>query len=114
MWFVAGTDTTTVIPQLKQFIKDKIETISDNGTNQIHISNLMREIEYSYSYVDHIRFRGFNDYSTDYQSIKLKHTNIDDLDTLVDISIKRTLFRNIIKRYRRRRSKRRFSSARGA
>ena len=53
--------------------------ISENGTNQIHISNLMREIEHNYSYVDHIRFKGFNDYSTYYQSIKLKHTDIDDL-----------------------------------
>lgn len=80
MWFIAGTDIASAIPEIKQFIKDKIETISDNGTNQIHVSNLMREIEHTYSYVDHIRFKGFNDYPTDYQSIKLAYTNIDDLD----------------------------------
>lgn len=80
MWFVAGTDMSTVIPEIKQFIKEKIETISDNGTNIIHISNLMREIEHNFSYVDHIRFRGFNDYDTKYQSIILKHTDIDDME----------------------------------
>ena len=79
MWFVAGTDTVDAVNEIKQFIKDKIETISENGTNQIHISNLMRNIEHTFSYVDHIRFNGFNDYSTQYQSIKLKHTDIDEL-----------------------------------
>lgn len=79
MWFVPGTDTLTTVPEIKQFIKDRIETISDNGTNVIHISNLMREIEHNFTYVDHIRFRGFNDYDTKYQSIILKHTDIDDM-----------------------------------
>lgn len=79
MWFVVGTDTLTVVPEIKQFIKEKIETISENGTNQIHISNLMREIEHTFTYVDHIRFKGFNDYSTDHQSIKLIYTDIDDM-----------------------------------
>jgi hypothetical protein len=79
MWFNPGTDTTIVIPEIKRFIKERIETISDNGTNQIHISNLMREIEHNFSYIDHIRFKGFNGYDTDHQSIKLKHTDIDDM-----------------------------------
>jgi hypothetical protein len=80
MWFVAGTDTLTAIPEIKQFIKEKIETITDNGSNIIHISNLMREIEYNFNYVDHIRFKGFNDKDTKYQSIILNHTDIDSLD----------------------------------
>jgi hypothetical protein len=79
MWFVVGTDTLTVVQEIKQFIKERIETTSDNGTNVIHVSNLMREIEYNFSYVDHIRFRGFNDYDTSYQSIILKYTDIDDM-----------------------------------
>jgi hypothetical protein len=79
MWFTLGTDKSTVVPEIKQFIKEKIETLSDNGTNQLHISNLMRDIEQSFSYVDHIRFRGFNDYDTSYQSIVLKYTDIDDM-----------------------------------
>jgi hypothetical protein len=79
MWFVAGTDTLTVVPEIKQFIKNKIETISENGTNYIYISNLMREIERTFTYVDHIRFRGFNNYSSYYQSIKLKHVDLDEM-----------------------------------
>ena len=79
MWFVSGTDIITVVPEVKRFIKEKIETISDNGTNQIHVSNLMREIEHNFSYIDHIRFKGFNNYSTDYQSIKLIHTDINEM-----------------------------------
>lgn len=79
MFFVAGTDTLSAIPEIKQFIKERIETISDNGTNQIHVSNLMREIEHKFTYVDHIRFKGFNNYNTDYQSIRLQYNDIDDM-----------------------------------
>ena len=79
VWFTNGTDTLTAVPEIKQFIKSKIETISETGTNQIHISNLMREIETAYSYVDHMRFKGFNDYDTTYQSIKLRYTDINDM-----------------------------------
>lgn len=79
MWFVIGTDTLAVIPEIKSFIKEQIETISDNGTNHIHISNLMRSIEHTFSYVDHIVFKGFNDYETDHQSIKLIYNNIDNM-----------------------------------
>lgn len=79
MWFVVGTDTLSVIPEIKQFIKTKIESIADNGTNQVHISNLIREIERTFTYVDHIRFRGFNNYSSYYQSIKLKQVDIDEM-----------------------------------
>jgi hypothetical protein len=79
MWFIGSTDALIVIPEIKQFIKERIETIAENGTNIIHVSNLMREIEHNFSYVDHIRFRGFNEYDTTYQSIILKYPNIDDM-----------------------------------
>jgi hypothetical protein len=79
MWFIQGTDTVAVLPEIKQFIKDRIETISDNGTNQIHASNLMREIEHQFTYVDHIRFKGFNDYDSNYQSIKLKYNDENEM-----------------------------------
>jgi hypothetical protein len=80
MWFVSGTDTTSAVSDIKRFIKEKIETISEDGTNTIHVSNLMREIEHNFSYVDHIRFRGFNDYDSEYQSIILTHADIDNMD----------------------------------
>ena len=79
MWFIHGTNTVSVVPEIKQFIKSRIETLSDDGTNIIHASNLMREIEDNFSYVDHIRFRGFNNYDTSYQSIILNHTDIDSM-----------------------------------
>lgn len=77
IWFDHGTDSRTIIPEIKSFIKERIETISDNGTNQIHISNLMRDIEDAFTSIDHIIFKGLNNYNTDYQSIKLKKPNLD-------------------------------------
>ena len=79
MWFESGTDLITAIPEIKTFIKDAIETISDEGMNSIHISNLMREIEDNFAYVDHIRFKGINSYDTTYQSVKNVTTDINDL-----------------------------------
>ena len=79
MWFVSGTDLLEAVPSVKRFIKEKIETVNEYGSNQLHISNLMREIEHTFSYVDHIRFRGINDYSTLYQSVKLRYQDLNDM-----------------------------------
>ena len=79
MWFVPGTDQVSVIPEIKNFIKNDIETINTSGMNNLHISNLMRKIESKFSYVDHIRFNEINNYESSYQSVK---NNATDLSTL--------------------------------
>lgn len=79
IWFVSGTNLFERVPLVKKFIKEKIESVNPNGLNQLHISNLMREIEMNFSEVDHIRFRGINDFDTNYQSIKLIYTDLDDM-----------------------------------
>lgn len=75
MWFVNGTDTLEVIPEVKRFIKEQVETLSDNSydtiiTNNLYISNLMRKIENQFDYVDHIRFIRINNYEYEYQAVK--------------------------------------------
>lgn len=80
IWFVDGTDLLTAVPKIKSYIKTKIETLNnETGTNQLHISNLMRLIESNFAFVDHIRFRGINQYSTDYQSIRLIYADINTM-----------------------------------
>lgn len=79
IWFVHGTDLIAAVAEVKEFIKKTIEQINDAGSNNLYISNLMRKIEYTYEYVDHIRFVRINNYSSDYQTIKSNISYIDDL-----------------------------------
>ena len=79
MWFVSGTDLLYAVPEVKQFIKDTIETVNDVGMNSIYISNLMRKIEEQFAFVDHIRFRGINAYSPTYQAVKNANNDINTL-----------------------------------
>lgn len=79
VWVVAGTDTIAADQDLKTFIKDYIETINDNGSNNFYNSNMIREIENNFGYVHHIRFKGINNYLPKYQAIINKKINLDDL-----------------------------------
>lgn len=79
VWFVTGTDTLSAVPEIKAFIKKEVETINENGMNNLFISNLMRKIENTYAYVDHIRFNSINHYSTDYQAVRNIVTDLNDL-----------------------------------
>ena len=79
MWFVPGTDTLNVKNEVKEFIKQEIETINSSGMNNLYISNLLRKIENQFAYVDHIRFKGINHYDTTYQAIKNYVEDLDDL-----------------------------------
>ena len=81
IWFVIGTDVEEAIREVKEFIKEKVESLDVNGNNQLHISNLMRMMEVNFSYIDHIRFQGINDYSVQYQTIKLQHQDINEMTT---------------------------------
>lgn len=80
MWFIQGTDLDNAINEVKMYIKNRIESINNEGTNILHISNLMREIETTYSYVDHIRFVKINNYDTDVQSLVLVFPTLEDMD----------------------------------
>ena len=79
IWFVTGTDVITAIPELKRFIKSQIETINTKGMNSLFISNLMRKVEDTYTYVDHIQFKQINHYDCNYQSIRNYVTDLTDL-----------------------------------
>lgn len=79
MWFIPGTDTIDAVQKIKYFIKDEVEKLNDDGTNFLHVSNLMRKIEANFASVDHIRFLNINNYSTKYQSVKVLVDDINDL-----------------------------------
>lgn len=79
IYFVSGTDLVYAVPEIKNFIKEQVETINSNGVNNLYISNLMRKIEINYSYVDHIRFLAINKYDSTYQTIKNEVDDVNDL-----------------------------------
>lgn len=74
-----GTDLVAAKKDIQLFIKDKVETINELGSNDLFISNLIRMIENNFAYVDHLKFKGINNYSTDYQTIKNITKDLNDL-----------------------------------
>ena len=79
VWFVDGTDIVTSVPEDKDFIKQTIETNNSMCMNNHNISNLMRKVETTFGYVDHIRFVGINKYDSTYQAVKNNVTDLNDL-----------------------------------
>ena len=80
MWFVPGTDLVNMVERIKYFIKDEVERLNSSVVNYVHISNLMRKIEYNFACVDHIRFININNYPTTYQSVKVLVEDVNDLE----------------------------------
>ena len=80
IYLIAGTDQINAKKDIKTFIKNYIENVNTDGTNELYISNLIREMENNFAYIDHLKFKGINDYSTDYQTIKNITKNINDLN----------------------------------
>ena len=79
IFYVTGTDILWANDQVKEFIKNDIESINESGQNNLYVSNLMRKIETNFAYVDHIRFIKINNYDTTYQAIR---SFTDDLNLL--------------------------------
>jgi hypothetical protein len=79
VWFVSGTDVLAAVPEVQRFIKSEIETLNELGTNHLHVSNLLRKLELTYAYIDHIRFISINGYDSSYQSIILQYQDLDDM-----------------------------------
>lgn len=65
--------------ELKLYIKDYIETINEDGSNNLYISNLIRDLEDNFSYIHHLYFRGINSYDTTYQAIINQKISLENL-----------------------------------
>lgn len=79
VWLTTNTDHVYAETTLKTFIKEYIENINSEGTNDLYISNLIREIENNLAFVHHLKFKGINDYDTSYQAIKNRAISLNDL-----------------------------------
>lgn len=79
IWYTPGTDLVSATPDVKEFIKNEVETINSQGLNNLYISNLMRKIESNFAYVDHMRFKTINHYDANYQAVKNFTTDLDEL-----------------------------------
>lgn len=64
---------------VKNFIKNYIESINENKLRSIFVSNLIRMIENEFHYVLYVEFLGFNDYDTSVQALESKITSINDI-----------------------------------
>ena len=76
---IAGVDEYACTEELRMYIKNYIETINSDGTNELFISNLIKNIETDFAYVDHIVFEKINDYPTEYQAIINDSIGLDNL-----------------------------------
>jgi hypothetical protein len=76
---VDGTDDVDITENIKTYIKEFIEQLNSSGTNDLYISNLIKGIENKFTEVHHLKFLGINDYSTDYQTIIVKETDLTNL-----------------------------------
>ena len=79
VWVNPNTNQITAERDLKQFIKDYIEHINDDGTNSFYNSNMMKTIENQFAYVHHIKFIGINKYDPKYQSVQNITVDLDEL-----------------------------------
>lgn len=79
VWLIPNVDLYECGRELRLFIKDYIETINSEGTNNLYISNLIREIENNFMYVHHLKFDGINKYDTSYQAIINRKIKLEDL-----------------------------------
>lgn len=79
IWFNDGIDLGTAIMEVKQFIKDEVEKINDDGLNNLFISNLMRKMEIRFEYISHIRFVRINDYDPDVQTVRNEYVDLEEI-----------------------------------
>ena len=80
IWVTPGTDQINAEKTLKQYIKDYIESINSDGTNNFYNSNMMKTIENKFAYVHHCKFIGINHYEPKYQAVKNVTVDLNDLD----------------------------------
>lgn len=73
------TDIETFILELKSFIKNYVENINVEGSNDIYISNLIKSIENNFSEIKYLNFIKINDYDSSIQSIENKTKNLNTL-----------------------------------
>ena len=79
VWVKPNTDQIKAEADLKQYIKDYIESVNSNGTNNFYNSNMVKEIENNFSYVHHMKFIGINEYDSKYQAVKNITVDLNEL-----------------------------------
>lgn len=68
-----------LIRDLKIFIKKYIEKLNAKGSNDIYISNLIREIENNFPTIHHQQFMGINNYPATIQTIRNATVDLNKL-----------------------------------
>lgn len=79
VWLETGTDVLNATTEIKKFIKAFIETINDDGMNNLYISNLISSLETKFAYISHLKFKGISGYDSMYQAV---HDDMINLDIL--------------------------------
>jgi hypothetical protein len=69
-----------LVTEMKMFIKEYFESINKESNDGIFISNLIQELENTFSQIRYLKFESINGYSSEYQSIENITINIEDLN----------------------------------
>lgn len=70
-------DVESAVRDIKIFIKEFIQSINDNGSNAIYISNLIKTLENTFPTINFLIFNQINDYDSSVQILKNKTTDIN-------------------------------------
>ena len=70
LYLVAGADESQVLNNVKVYISEYFEKLNLSVDNSVKISNLIQEIENTFSDVDYLKFVSINDYDSNVQILK--------------------------------------------
>jgi hypothetical protein len=74
------SDGPQLVQDMKMFIKEYFESVNKDVNEGIFISNLIQELENTFSGIRYIKFVSLNGYSNDYQSIENTAVDVTTLD----------------------------------
>jgi hypothetical protein len=74
------TEGPQLVQDMKMFIKEYFENVNKDTNEGIFISNLIQELENTFSGIKYLKFVGMNGYTNDYQNISNSSIDITNLN----------------------------------
>ena len=71
------TEGPQLVQDMKMFIKEYFENVNKDVNEGIFISNLIQELENTFTQIKYLKFESINGYSSEYQSIENIAVDVD-------------------------------------
>lgn len=68
-----------LVQEMKMFIKDYFETVNNTINEGIFVSNLIQQLENTFSQIRYIKFESINGYTTNIQNLENKTSDLNEL-----------------------------------